>query len=306
MIGVLVMAYGGPNSLEEVEPYLLEVRGGRPTSPELVAEVRRRYELIGGRSPILAQTTAQAESLGKALNAAPPELQGFRTYVGMRHWHPYIEDSLNSMAAHGIDRAVGIVMAPHYSRLSVGAYVDKAAGAAVAIELAFVEQWHLLPGYLTAVVRSVRDVIERLSVATGEVDVIFTAHSLPQSILATGDPYPKQLAETAEALAGKLGEVSCHFAYQSAAMTSDPWLGPDAGDVIRELAARRRRNIIVAPIGFTTEHVEILYDIDIEYRELAQRLGVTMERTEMAGNDAGMMRDLATLVVAAAREREWL
>src|SRR5512136_1948247 len=158
MIGVLVMAYGGPNNLDEVEPYLLDVRGYRPTAPEIIHEVRERYTLIGGRSPILEQTQAQADALQAALDSKGA---AFKTCVGMRHWRPYIKDTLAQMSGAGIERAVGLVMAPHYSRMSVGAYYKKVDEAQSPIQIAPIERWHLLPGYLDALAERVRTALHK-------------------------------------------------------------------------------------------------------------------------------------------------
>ena len=188
MIGVLIMAYGGPNNLNEVEPYLLDVRGHRPTAPEIIREVRERYQLIGGRSPILEQTQAQANALEAALNANG---QPFKTFVGMRHWHPYIHDTLAQMSVQGVARAVGLAMAPHYSHMSIGAYFKKIDEAQSPIQFARVERWHLLPGYLDALAVRVRAALQRFPAEVrDEVPIMFSAHSLPQRILDWRHPYP--------------------------------------------------------------------------------------------------------------------
>src|SRR5512136_1759442 len=162
MIGVLVMAYGGPNNLDEVEPYLLDVRGYRPTAPEIIHEVNERYKLIGGRSPILEQTQAQADALQAALGG-----DTFKTFVGMRHWHPYLKDTLAQMSAQGIERAIGLVMAPHYSRMSIGAYYKKIEEARSPIEIAGIERWHLLPGYLDTTADRVRAALQKFPADAG-------------------------------------------------------------------------------------------------------------------------------------------
>jgi ferrochelatase len=314
-IGVLVMAYGGPDSLDDVEPYLLDVRGGRHTSAEVVHEVRERYRAIGGRSPILERTRQQAAALERALNGAGP---AFRSFVGMRHWHPYIAETLARMAQERIDRVVALAMAPHYSRLSVGAYLRKLEEGRGAIETAAIESWHLLPGYLEALEERARSALERFPASErGRVDVLLTAHSLPQRIQEWNDPYPQQLRQTAEALAarlrrrlqegaGKSDEGVCLFAYQSAAMTPDPWLGPDAGEVLDSLAAAGRAGVVLAPIGFVCEHVEILYDVDIVFREQARRAGLRLERTEMLNDAPPLIASLAERVKETARGRGWL
>jgi protoporphyrin/coproporphyrin ferrochelatase len=304
LIGVLVMAYGGPNNLDEVEPYLLDVRGGRPTAPEIIHEVRERYREIGGRSPILERTQAQATALEAALN---PEGPLFKTFVGMRHWHPYLKEALSQMAGAGINRAVGLVMAPHYSRMSVGAYYRKVEEAGAPIEMACVERWHLLPGYLDALAERVRAALDKFPAdVRARVPIIFTAHSLPQRILEWGDPYPDELRATVAAVMECLGPHPHEFAFQSAAMTPDPWLGPDAGDAITRLAREGHRHALIAPVGFVCEHVEILYDVDIVFKRRAEALGVHLERIEMLNTAPQMIAGLAGVVRQRAKEAGWL
>lgn len=304
MIGVLVMAYGGPNTIDEVEPYLLDVRGYRPTAPEIIHEVRERYREIGGRSPILEQTKAQAASLASALNTNG---QDFKVFVGMRHWHPYIKDTLAEMQAQGIEGAVGLVMAPHYSRMSIGAYYKKIDEANPPIVFSRVEDWHIQPGYLNALADRVHAALQRFpEEIRAEVPVIFTAHSLPERILEWNDPYPVQLRETVSALMERLGSQPHEFAYQSAAISSEPWLGPDASQVIERFASEGKRDILLCPIGFVCEHVEILYDIDIVYQNLAKSLNVQLERIEMLNTAPEMIEGLAQLVREKAKESGWL
>jgi ferrochelatase len=304
MIGVLVMAYGGPGDLEEVEPYLLDVRGFRPTSAEIVHEVRERYHLIGGRSPILEQTREQAAALESALNTNG---QMFKAFVGMRHWRPFIKDTLAEMEAQNIRRAVGLVMAPHYSRMSIEAYIQKIAEAGSSIEVIPIRSWHLLPGYIDVLASRVWAALERFPAEVrSQVPVIFSAHSLPERILAWDDPYPGQLRATVEAVMQRLGDQPHAFAYQSAAISNEPWLGPDVGEWIERYAAQGQKNIISCPIGFVCEHVEVLYDIDIVYQKLAKSLGVRLERIEMVHTAPQMIAGLADLVRTAAKEASWL
>jgi ferrochelatase len=304
MIGLLVMAYGGPNTIGEVEPYLLDVRGYRPTAPEIIHEVRERYREIGGRSPILEQTQAQASALESALNTNGQE---FKAFVGMRHWHPYIKDTLAEMQAQGIQGAVGLVMAPHYSRMSIEAYFKKVAEAESPIEVAPINNWHLLPGYLDTLVSRVRTALERFPVdARSQVPVVFSAHSLPERILEWNDPYPNQLRATVDAVMKRLGDQPYDFAFQSAAISNEPWLGPDVSESIKRFAAQGQKNIISCPIGFVCEHVEVLYDIDIVYQKLARSLGVHLERIEMVHTAPPMIAGLADLIRTTAKGANWL
>ena len=302
-LAVLLMAYGGPGNLAEVEPYLLDVRGGRPTKPQLVEEIRARYARIGGRSPILEHTRAQAAGVGRALGT------GFRTYVGMRHWHPYIKDTVAQIRRAGGRRVVGVVMAPHYSGMSVGAYEQKlleAAHESEPLEVALVRSWWEQPEFLDTMANRVRQALQRFS-KPSEVQIIFTAHSLPERILAAGDPYPEELTASAAEVARRLELGEWHFAYQSAGATNEPWLGPDAAEQITKLAREKRVDaMLLVPIGFVCDHVEILYDIDIEYQALAKRLGVQLERTASLNDDPGLVAAVAQVVKHAAAERDWL
>ena len=304
MIGLLVMAYGGPDNLEDVEPYLMDVRGYRATAPEIVHEVRERYREIGGRSPILERTQAQADALQAVLNEQGPD---FRVFVGMRHWRPFIQDTLAQMREQGIERTVGLVMAPHYSRMSIQAYFNKIEEANSGMQVARIHDWHLLPEYLDALAERARAALERFPESIqADVPVIFTAHSLPERILEWGDPYPMQLLATTEALKERLGSRPYEFAYQSAAISNDPWLGPDASEVVERFAAEGKRHILICPIGFVCEHVEILYDIDIVYQSLAKKLEVQLERIVMLNDSPKMIRGLAGLVRQTAQEAGWL
>jgi len=298
-IAVVVMAYGGPGKLDDVEPYLLDVRGGRATSPQLVEEIRMRYARIGGRSPILELTRAQATAVGRTLG------DRFHVTVGMRHWHPYIKEAVDELRRAGYRRLVGIVMAPHYSSMSVGAYEKKlleAAGDDVATAL--VRSWWEQPRFLDAVATHLTEALQRFS-RPRDVQVIFTAHSLPQRILAAGDPYPEELLASAKQVAQRLRLKDWRFAYQSAGATSEPWLGPDAEEIMTELAKSGHNAILLVPIGFVCDHVEILYDIDVEYQALAQRLGVQLERTKSLNDDPGLVAAVAEVVRSAAAERGW-
>jgi ferrochelatase len=303
-IGVLLMAYGGPNSLAEVEPYLLDVRGFRPTPPHVVEEVRARYAAIGGRSPILGRTEAQARALEAALGSNGHR---FQVAIGMRHWQPRIGEALAQLAGGGVNRAIGLVMAPHYSRLSIDLYFKLVEEMRGSVEVVPIREWHLLPGYVEALVDRVREGLGRFPAEVRpEVPVVFTAHSLPRRILEWQDPYPEQLQATMLAVLQRLGPQPHRFAYQSAAMTPDPWLGPDVGAELEELVAAGSRHVLIAPIGFTCEHVEILYDVDIELRRRAEMLGARLERIEMVGHHPALIAGLADRVRATAEQQGWL
>lgn len=304
--GVLLLAYGGPDSLDVVPAYLLDIRGGRETPQHLVDEITERYRLIGGRSPLLEITRSVAARLQDAV--------GLPVYVGMRHWRPWIQDTVAQMVADGVQRMVAVCMTPHYSRMSIGAYrarLDEALQAQRELagrdmEVAFVRSWHDQPDYLDAIAANVRDTLQRWPDGVrDEVVIIFTAHSLPESIIQSGDPYDQQLQETARLLAKRLDLAPAAagaepggwmFSYQSAAQTGVPWLGPQIEAVIPSLAARGVRNALIAPIGFIADHVEVLYDIDIGVQEIATAQGVRVERTPMLNDSPGVIAALADLV----------
>jgi ferrochelatase len=300
-IAVLLMAYGGPGSLDEVQPYLQDVRGGRPTAPEFVEEITQRYAQIGGRSPIRELTEAQAAGVRRALGHG----ERFAVYVGMRHWHPYIRDVVERIVAEGHRRVVGIVLAPHYSAMSVGAYEQQLlAAAAGRLEPALVRSWGDHPKFLDAVAQRVAQALQRFP-SPRAVQVLFTAHSLPERILATGDPYPAELRASAAAVAQRAGLATWHFGFQSAGATPEPWLGPEAGALMTELAGRGHQAFLIVPIGFVCDHVEVLYDVDIVYRALAERLGVQLERTASLNDDPLLVAAVADIVHATVATRGW-
>jgi ferrochelatase len=292
---VLLLAYGGPDSLDDIPAYLLEIRGGRETPQRLIDEITHRYAQIGGRSPLLEITQSAAHKLSDRI--------GLPVYVGMRHWHPNIKDAVARMAGEGIQQVSAICMAPHYSTLSIGAYrkkLDEAlAATSTEVTVAFVESWGTQPEYLNGVAANVREAQARFPAETREtVKVVFTAHSLPASVLESGDPYDAQLRETARLLAERLNLADDRwtFCYQSAARTGTPWLGPQIEELVPALAAQGERNLIVAPIGFIADHVEVLYDLDIGVQEIARQHELRVERTPMLNNSEALIAALAALV----------
>jgi len=298
---VLLVAYGAPLTLEEVEPYLLDVRGGRPTPTSVVEELRARYAAIGGRSPLLDRTRAQAAALAQRLGPDTPVM------VGMRHWHPYIKDVLAEAAGQGVRRAVAVAMAPHYSRMSIGAYQRKIDEARGPIDVAAVPQWFDHRCFLDAVAERVQSALSRFPAAVrDQVPIVFTAHSLPQRILAEGDPYPDQLRASVEGVMQRVGPHPYQFAFQSAGQSAEPWLGPDAGAALVQVAQDGARHVLICPIGFVADHLEVLYDVDLEYRRQAAKLGLHLERTESLNAAPLLIEALADLVLSTARERGWL
>lgn len=295
---VLLLAYGGPNSLADIPAYLLDIRGGRETPQSLIDEISHRYEAIGGSSPLLRITQSAAAKLQERI--------GLPVYVGMRHWSPWIKDVAAQMAADGVRQAVVICMAPHYSSLSIGAYRRRLDEALAQLEqpfaVHFIESWHTHPEYIDAVAANVRLALERFAPEErDEAFVVFTAHSLPAFILERGEPYDRQLRETASLLARKLNLPADRwgFSYQSAANTGVPWLGPQIEEFIVELAQQGEQNVIVAPIGFIADHVEVLYDIDIGVQVIAREHGVRVERPPMLNDSPAMVNILTALVEEA-------
>jgi protoporphyrin/coproporphyrin ferrochelatase len=308
-IGVMVMAYGGPGSLDEVEPYLADIRGGRPTSEELLHEITDRYRQIGGRSPILELTTAQATGIERALNddAAADAGVRYRAYVGMRHWHPYIGDVVPQMLADGVDEIVGVVMAPHFSRMSIGAYMgkfDKAlADSGAEIPVHKVESWKDEPCFVEAIADRVRQALQKFpDDIRADVPILFTAHSLPARVLESGDPYPEELQTSVRLVVEKLQPKDHRWAFQSQGATAEPWLGPTVEDTLQQLADEGHRNVLLVPIGFVCDHVEVLFDVDIEHRHQAEELGIRLERIAMLNDDPGLVNAVANAVRRAARQ----
>lgn len=298
--GVLLMAYGTPAGPEQIEPYYTHIRRGRPPDRCQLRELTGRYAAIGGTSPLLGICEEQAAGLQGALDrAAGPG--AFSVRLAMKHAAPFIEETVLGMIGDGLRRAVGLVLAPHRSVLSVDQYFERASAAAAGrMELSFISSWHLLEAYLDLLAARVRAALAALPAgAASRTDVIFTAHSLPERILAWEDPYPDQLRQTAEAVAHRAGLAGFSLAWQSAGRTAERWLGPDITHVLCELAHAGGESVIVCPAGFTSDHLEILYDLDIECRRLAEGLGLRFARTESLNADPALMAALAELVLAA-------
>ncbi len=304
---VLVMAYGTPEGPDQLEAYYTHIRRGRPPTPELLAELRGRYEAIGGRSPLLELTRAQVAGIERALTeAGRPDI---RAALGMKHASPFIEDTVAELATGGARRIVGLVLAPHYSRMSVGEYTERAQAAAGAAAgrpaVSVVPSWHLAPGYLDFLSTALEDALRTLPPEAKErVHVLFTAHSLPKRILAEDDPYPAQLRETAAAVASCTGLERWSVAWQSAGRTSEPWIGPDVLEAMNDLAASGASAVVVCPAGFVADHLEILYDLDVEAVERARELGIAFARTASPNTDTRLLDALAGVVLdRLAREQ---
>ena len=291
-VGVLVMAYGSPASPDDVEAYYTHVRGGRPPPPDLLAELELRYRAIGGVSPLAERTRAQVEGVRQALG------DGHVVELGNKHAAPFIEDGVAALRAAGVGTVVGLVLAPHYSALSVGQYHQRAAAACDPVPYAGILRWHQHPVLLDLLAERVTQALERLPPGT-VVQTLFTAHSLPERALELDRPtYPEQLHQTAEAVAARAALRGWGLAWQSAGRTPEPWIGPDVLEVIPDLAARGTEAVVVCPAGFVSDHLEVLYDLDVEARRVASGAGLRLERTASLNDDPRFVAMLADVVRA--------
>jgi ferrochelatase len=295
---VMAMAYGTPATPADLLPYYTHIRHGRPPPPELLAELRERYEAIGGHSPLLEITRAQADGLRTALRAAGHS--DVEVVVGMKHAPPFIEDAARDLLAGRVERVVGLVLAPHYSKMSVGQYAARAVRAlgesSSAPSFAMVHSWATRPGYVDWLADAVRAALDRLGSAAAGAEVVFTAHSLPERIVAAGDPYPNELAATAQAVARAAGLERWSVAWQSAGRTADAWIGPDILEVLRKIAAAGASGLVVCPAGFVADHLEVLYDLDVEAAAAARGLDLPFARTVSPNADPRLAATLADVV----------
>jgi protoporphyrin/coproporphyrin ferrochelatase len=280
---VILMAYGSPATAEDVPAYLADIREGRRVSQEAIDELAERYRRIGGRSPLDEITEAQRAGLEREL--------GLPVFVGMKHWRPRIIEAVEAALSGGADTLVGLVLAPHYSRLSIAGYRERLDDALQGrAKVIFVESWHDHGPFLDVLASRVRGF---------DGHVVFTAHSLPERILRDGDPYRDQLLETSRLVADRAGLSDWSFAFQSASATGEPWLGPDILEELDRLAANGVRRVLVCPVGFVSDHLEILWDLDIEARERAAELGLEFDRIESMNDDPAFLRALAEVVQKA-------
>lgn len=309
LIGVLFMAYGGPESLEDLPGYLSDIRSGRTTNSAVLEEISHNYASIGGKSPLLGITKEQAADTLALLNQDGVKYKG---YLGMRHWAPWIEETVRDMLDDGIQQAVAVVLAPHYSSLSVAKYHQKVkAGLEMfhgQIDFSFIESYHTAPKYIQAMVNRVKEGIAQIrqNDAGAEVHVVLSAHSLPERIIKMGDPYQNQLFESARLIAqgAGLAEGQWSWSYQSAGRSPEPWLGPQLEDHIASLNEKGVKNVVSVVIGFVSDHVEILYDIDIKGQEVAKSLGMTLVRPPSLNTDPLYMETLAELI--SDRAKAWV
>jgi protoporphyrin/coproporphyrin ferrochelatase len=288
MTGVLLMAHGTPSSMDDMPEYLQLVRGGRPPSPELVAEMRHNYEAIGGRSPLTELTFAQGAALHARLGLRVP------VAVGMRNWKPFLREAVEQLVNSGVNRIVAVPLAPQFSTLSVSRYYEAAAAAMpVGVEMARVASYHDHPLLLAAFAERVRE-----AGPLADEEVIFTAHSLPVRAIKGGDTYAREVAVTARGVAEWAGVRRYRRAFQSAGRTPEPWIGLDLGDFLRHRVAHGARRFLVVPIGFVCDHTEILFDIDVQASRVASELGATLRRTRSL-NDSPAFIALLEMIIRA-------
>jgi len=298
---VLLMAYGTPRSREEILPYYTDIRRGRVPTEEQLSDLTARYEAIGGLSPLAALTESQRDALQTALNNIAPD--SYHVALGLKHAAPMIEDAVQQLAAEGFTKIIALVLAPHYSSYSIGQYVGRATEAATphGISVVGITSWATEEAFIEFLAA---DMSAKLASMPANTHVLFTAHSLPQRIIDAGDPYPSELRSTAVAVAAKLGleeNTQWSIAWQSAGRTPEPWIGPDILDVIDSLASQTTpgAGVLISACGFVADHLEVLFDLDIEALHRAQQHGLAFARTECVNDNGAIMNALAHRVHAA-------
>ncbi len=293
--GVLLMAHGTPANAEEILPFYTRIRRGRPPEPEQLAELEGRYRAIGGVSPLAERTRAQVDAVRAELEARSPGR--YVVVFGAKHTDPLIEDAATALASAGPEQVVGLVLTPHASSMGSQEYLDRAAAALVGTRFVAVGPWYAEPAFVALLAARVTAALGTLP---GRRRVIFTAHSLPERIRQSGDTYPEQLAESARLVAEAAGLEEWLVAWQSAGRTPDPWLGPDVRDEVRRLAADGTADaVVVCPIGFVADHLEVLYDLDVEVAAVAAECGVGFARTASLNDDPAFVSVLADVITAA-------
>lgn len=300
-MGLLVMAYGTPYKEEDLERYYTHIRRGRKPSEEMVAELRDRYVAIGGISPLAKITLEQAKSLESYLNKIQDKIE-FKMYLGLKHIEPFIEDAVQQMHHDGISEAVSIVLAPHFSTFSVKSYNGRAKEEAEklgGLEIKSVESWYKEPKFIDYWVEKVKESFANMTTEEKDAAVlIVSAHSLPEKILLSGDPYPNQLQETADMIAEGAGIKNYAVGWQSAGNTPEPWLGPDVQDLTRELFEKHSYKVFVyTPVGFVSDHLEVLYDNDVECKAVTDEVGARYERPEMPNSQTKFIEAMTSAIL---------
>ncbi len=297
--GVLVMAHGTPSSPEGIEPFYTRIRRGSPPTPELLADLTRRYLAIGGTSPLSERTAAQVAGIATALETDAPG--AFDVRYGSKFEPPLLEDAAESFRRDGFTKVVGIVLAPHSSSLSTEQYMSRAR-TTLGDDVSFIAigAWYDAPGFLNLIAERVSDALATIPASRHETtEVIFSAHSLPEKVVELGDTYPEQLKESAVLAAAIAGVSSFDVAWQSAGRTADPWLGPDILVSLREKRKQGFTDVVSCPIGFVSDHLEVLFDIDIEAQSVAREVGLNLVRTASLNDDPAFMAVLAGVIRTA-------
>lgn len=294
------MAHGVARDVDDIPRYYAHIRHGQPLSPAVQQELIARYQAIGGHSPLAEITQSLADRLEAELNRRH-DAQRFRVLVGFRHSPPFIRDAVEAMGLQGVTEALGLVLAPHYSAMSVGRYMDEAEQAIkdldVPLTIDYIRQWYDQPSFIRLLAERVQTALAKIpTVERGQATVIFTAHSLPRRILETADPYPEQLQKTASLVAEVVGLERYAVSWQSAGRTPEPWLGPDLLAKLHALRDDDVPAVVVCPSGFVSDHLEVLYDLDIQAHELAVSLGMRFERTRSLNDDPAFVSALADVV----------
>ncbi|MDP4169198.1 MAG: ferrochelatase [Bacillota bacterium] len=305
-MGLLVMAYGTPNKLEDLERYYTHIRRGRKPSEEMIEELRNRYEAIGGISPLAKLALEQAEKLEQNLNAVQDDIE-FKMYLGLKHIDPFIEDAVKQMHDDGIEEAVSIVLAPHFSTFSVKSYNGRAKEEAEKLgspKITSVESWYDEPKFIDYWAKKVKDVFALMPDDERENSMlIVSAHSLPEKILQSGDPYPNQLRDTADLIAKQAGISQYTIGWQSAGNTPEPWLGPDVQDLTRKLYADHEyKAFVFAPVGFVCDHLEVLYDNDYECKAVTDEIGASYYRPEMPNVQNEFIEALTNVILKTIKK----
>nr|WP_223881746.1 ferrochelatase [Niallia endozanthoxylica] len=300
-MGLLVMAYGTPYKESDIERYYTHIRRGRKPSPEMLEDLRRRYEAIGGLSPLAKITQEQAKRLEEHLNNSQDTIE-FHVYLGLKHIEPFIEDAVHQMHEDGIEEAVTLVLAPHYSSFSIQSYNGRAEEEAAKIggpKIASINSWYDEPKFIQYWANKVKETLQQMPSEDREHAVlIMSAHSLPEKIKQYGDPYPEQLQESADLIAKCAGVTHYEIGWQSAGNTPDPWLGPDVQDLIKELYEQKGyKAFIFVPVGFVSDHLEVLYDNDYECKVVCDSLGAAYYRPDMPNVQPEFIDALATVVL---------
>lgn len=295
---VLLMAYGSPRTPEEIEPYFTDIRGGRPPSEKALSTLTARYERIGS-SPLNEITRQQAELLGEELTERAPGT--FEVFTGMKHWHPFIYETVEEIARRGIEKVIGLVLAPHYSAKSIGEYEKRIVSArdklGAQFDLTMIPSWYAQPGFVQLVADNLKDALDGWDTAAPDTYVFFTAHSIPARIVEQGDPYADQLADSARVFAEAAGITNFDTGWQSASATGEPWLGPDILDRLRRFKNEGGRRALIAPVGFVADHLEVLFDVDVECKELGDEIGLQIRRIASPNADPRFIRSLADVVI---------